>query len=313
MPSKLLAARALLTASVLAAWLHAPAVLRAQSDQEPATTRKGATSYTYPVPAAAPAAVPGSGKPDCNGGPCEEQQPRVIVTLPAPAPTPWPWHDRILWAAYLVLAFVGYAGIMMGRTTLKKIEEHSAAAEQTAVAAAAAAAAASEAAQAALAHSQAILHAERPWLTLSAEPTLGVENSFNVIATNRGRSPAVILSTLDQVLFAADEAHLPARPAWIMAETSTPPAPIILLPGEFVSVKAIRRDDARALCGTEDRWHSVESWAEKLYLCGKVRYNDLIAPAGKEFHETAWCCWYIHGRQKSGLVVAGPPEYHTHT
>jgi hypothetical protein len=39
----------------------------------------------------------------------------------------------------------------------------------------------------------------------------------------------------------------------------------------------------------------------------------LIAPADSQAHETNWCYWYIHGRHKSGLVIAGPPEYNLHT
>ena len=264
----------------------------------PSSNPPGSTTYAYPVPAPT--------KPDCNGTPCDDQQPRVIVTLPAPAPTPWPIHDRIAWAAYLVLAILGYAGIMLALSALKKIERHTSAAEVSAAAAA-------EAAQAALLHAQAIVNAERPWLTIGVEPTPGIENSFNVIATNRGRSPGTITSALDQIVFAADETHLPAAPSWKPAESSTPFLPIILLPGEFVSIRAVKRDDAKALSGSDEKFKSIEAWEERLFLCGKVTYNDLMAPAGKEAHETNWCCWYIHGRQKSGLAIAGPPAYHTHT
>jgi hypothetical protein len=42
-------------------------------------------------------------------------------------------------------------------------------------------------------------------------------------------------------------------------------------------------------------------------------YKDLTAPTDSQAHETNWCCWYIHGRQNSGLVIAGLPEYITHT
>ena len=48
------------------------------------------------------------------------------------------------------------------------------------------------------------------------------------------------------------------------------------------------------------------------YLYGKVAYTDLAA-SGDVAHETGWCCWYIHGRQKSGMIMAGPLEYNGHT
>jgi hypothetical protein len=270
----------------------------ARQDSAPDSSHAGSSTYTYPTPTPV--------KPDCNGAPCADQQPHIVVTLPAPAPTPWPVHDRIAWAAYLVLALLGYAGIMLALSTLKKIERHTAAAEEAATAAA-------ETARAALLQAQAIVNAERPWLMIDVEPTPGAENSFNVTATNRGRSPATIAAILDQVVLAVDEAHLQQAPAWRDAESSAPPVPIILLPGEFVTVKTVKREDAKALSGSDEKFRTVEAWEKRLYVCGKVVYNDLTAIAGKETHETNWCCWYIHGRQKSGLTIAGPPAFHVHT
>jgi hypothetical protein len=86
-----------------------------------------------------------------------------------------------------------------------------------------------------------------------------------------------------------------------------------LLPGEFITVKTIKREDAKTLCATDEKFKQIENWDERIYLCGKVRYDDLITPAGKPTHESNWCCWYIHGRQRSGLAIAGPAEYHLHT
>ena len=274
------------------------ATLASAQTDKPTTTRPGSTTTTYVGQSRPPA--------DCNGVPCEEQQPHIVVTLPAPAPVKWPIHDRILWAALLVLVILGYAGIMLAFSALKRIERHTAAAETAALAA-------SQTAQAALIHVRSLIDAERPWIMISVEPALGVENSFNVTATNRGRSPARITSTLDEAVFAVDEAHLPATPVFKPAEKSTPFVPMILLPEEYAAIKTIKRDDARELSRSEERFKKVEAWDERIFLCGKVLYDDLIAPAGKETHETAWCCWYIHGRQKSGLVIAGPPSYHTHS
>jgi hypothetical protein len=297
--------KGLATLSVLLALVSAPALLSAQTTVHPTPGKPGL--------ATPPVAAQGEVRPDCNGIPCEDQQPRVIVVPPAPTPIQWPWHDRVLWAAYLVLAILGYAGLMLGRSTLRQIERHTAAAEQTAATAAAAANAAAETAHAALLHAQAIVHAERPWILVTAEPTGGVESSFEITAINRGRSPATITATMDQVLFAADEAQLPEALEFKPVESAARFVPIILLPGESATLKTFGRDDARGLCASDEQFANIQSWAERLFLCGKVSYNDLIAPAGNAEHETNWCCWYIHGKQRSALVPAGPAAYNAHT
>jgi hypothetical protein len=202
---------------------------------------------------------------------------------------------------------------MMAISTLKKIERHTAAAEATASAAEAAVTAATETAQAALLHAQALLNAERPWILVTAEPSRGVESSFDITATNRGRSPATITSALDQVLFAVDEAHLPSVTEFKPVESGARFVPVILLPGEAATLKTFRREDVKGLCGSDERFAGIESWNERLFLCGKVAYTDLIAPAGKQAHETNWCSWYIHGKQRSALVPAGPAELNAHT
>jgi len=246
-------------------------------------------------------------KPDCNGAPCEEQQqPRMIVTLPAPTPITWPWHDRILWGAYLVLAILGYVGIMLAVSTLKKIERHVAEAEDTA-------SAAKDTASAALLLARSIIDSERPWILIAVEPSLGVENSFIVLATNRGRSPATITSTVDAIKIATDENRLPASPSYPDSQLASPFVPIILLPGESTTIKSFSRDDLKGVCENDEIFRRVQGWEEKLFLCGKIIYKDMIAPPDSQVHETTWCCWYIHGRQKSGLVMAGPPSYNQHS
>jgi len=267
-----------------------------------------------PTPAAAAvpgAAAPAAGTPvvrtDCNGGPCDDQQPRVIVSVPPPVVAPWTLREQIAWGANLVLAVLGYVGIMLAVSTLRKIERL---AKSTEVAATAA----GESAQAALMNAQAIAEAERPWLTIVVEPSPGVENSFDIKVTNRGRSPARILSTLERMIFAIDDAHLPATPEYRQEGHAGPPqVPIILVPGESTNLVKFSRDDLKLLCQSPERLKRVENWEEKLFLYGKVVYRDLMTPLNQPVHETAWCCWYIHGRQKSGLVLDGPPEYNSHT
>jgi hypothetical protein len=297
------------------AQLPAAAAAQAASHPGPAQTAKPSAASLQSTPAAPanPTQNPFPMKPECNGGPCEDQAPRTITVQPPPARIIWTLHERILWGAYLVLAILGYAGIMMAISTLKKIERQTRIADDTATAAFKAANAAAETAQAALLHAQAIVNAERPWVLVTAEPTRGVESSFEITATNRGRSPATITSALDQVLFATDEALLPDLPDFAPASSGARFVPIILLPGESATLKTFSRDDVRALCDSDEKFKRVESWEERLFLCGKVAYNDLISPVGKGAHETVWCLWYIHGKQRSALVPAGPVEYNSHT
>ena len=98
-------------------------------------------------------------KPDCQQGPCDYQMPHITVATAAPAPAPWPLQDRILWGANILLALVGYAGIMLAVATLKKIERQTKYGETAALAA-------QEASEAALIQAKAIVHAERPWILI---------------------------------------------------------------------------------------------------------------------------------------------------
>jgi hypothetical protein len=297
--------------AALLTFTHTPVQVSGQathpSDAKRTTSpRVPASSSHAPQTASSPNAEAGSSsaKGDCNGGPCEDQQRPVIVTLPAPVPEVWSWHARVLWAALVLLPIVGYAGIWLCLSALKKIER------QTASAATAATAAAISA-QAALLNAQATIDAERPWLLITVEPSPGIENLFTIMVTNRGRTPATIIATAEGTAFAVDESYLPRIPGY--GEPSTPRIPIILLSGESTAIKTFGRDEGRRICESEERFKRVANWEEKVFILGKVVYKDLISSAEKQTHETAWCCWYIHGRQKSGLVLAGPPSYNSHT
>ena len=246
------------------------------------------------------------GKADCNGFPCDDQQPRFVVNVPNPPPSPWLWRDQVTWGANLVLVILGYVGVMLALSTLKKVERQTRVAEAMVEAAA-------NSAQAALLHAQAVVDSERPWLVITVEPSINNKNAFTVLATNRGRTPARIISTLEGVKIAPDEAQLPETPEYDEVVSSAPLVPIILLTGESTTLKSFSRDDASALPKTQEEVRRLETWDDKIFIHGKVTYRDLIAPPDRQIHTTDWCCWYIHGRQKSGLVIAGPPKYNLHT
>jgi len=266
-----------------------------------------ATSASAPAHSDAQPAADAAAPADCNGFPCDEPQQRpMIVTVSPPPPAPWLWREQITWGANLVLAVLAYVGIMLALSVLRKIERQTRSAE-------AAASAAAVSAQAALLNAQAIIDSERPWLLITVEPSVGAENSFIVMATNRGRTPASIVAMSEQIRIAIDDSHLPSPPEFDKGQPAPPLVPIILLPGEASGIKSFSRDEVRAVCDSEVQFKRVQNWDDKVFLYGKIIYRDLIASADKQMHETSWCCWYIHGRQKSGLVTAGPSGYNLHT
>jgi hypothetical protein len=256
------------------------------------------------------AAAPGSGSTaansDCSAGPCDYPAPHVSVAYPPRQPEQWLLRDQILWGANLLLAILGYAGIMVALSALRKIQSQTKSAETISEAAL-------NCAQAALLSTQAIINSERPWLLITIEPSPTVENSFSVKCRNRGHTPATIIAASDQVRIEIDESYLPATPEFEEHRSGEPFVPIILLPGESTALKQFARTDVRGLCETDARFRRIETWEEKIFIYGKVLYQDLITPSGTAPHETSWCCWFIYGRQKSGMVIAGPQGYNLHT
>jgi hypothetical protein len=247
-------------------------------------------------------------KNDNDFAPRDFQPPPAHITVANPPATviQRTWQDQVSWAANLVLVILGYVGIMMAVSLLKKIDRQTGYAEAAAETAAAAA-------QAALLNAQAIVRAERPWILITIEPSRSKENTFTIMATNRGRTPAVITENALRRVIAIDETHLPETPEYRKEKTAPVPSQAVLLPGESTPIEPFSREDVRALCDSEERFRRIETWEERIYIYGKIIYKDLNAPADNPPHETHWCCWYIHGRQNSGLVMAGPPEYHSHS
>jgi hypothetical protein len=257
--------------------------------------------------------VPLAGQPDTSAGTAagmprgssEYPQPRISIATAAPAAAPMSWQARIAWAAKIVLAILAYVGILLAVGLLRKIERQSRYMETAAVAA-------GEAAQAALLQAQALAAAERPWVAIEALQVAGSENEFSVMAVNRGRSPARLTATLSAFRIVRDESDLPGSPEF-EKEADAPFSPILLLPGESTRVRSFSRDEVKTACKSTETMRLVESWEMRVYLYGKVQYADLISPAGHGHHESGWCCWYIHGLRKSGMVAAGPEAYHRHT
>jgi hypothetical protein len=250
--------------------------------------------------------APQSAPPSQNPSDTDLFPTTVRVANPPPVVPFWSLHDRILWGALLVLVVLGYIGILLAVSLLKKIERNTKSGEE-------AAAAAYDAARAALMHAEAIVKYERPWILVAIEPSPGVANGFTITAANRGRTPARIVAMPHKIEFADDESHLPEVPQYQEASTAPPFVPIILLPGEFAQIATFCRDDVKDLCETDEQFTRVENWEEKIFLYGRVTYRDLVSPQDEQIRQSSWCFWYIHGHQNSGMVPAGSGNYNMHT
>lgn len=180
----------------------APRPVPSAAVPRPAAVHPAATQAAQ-APAAAPAAS------ECENGPCDAQPAHVTIATPAPAPAPWPWQDRIAWVASILLVVMGYIGITVALSTLRRIEQQAHYTE-------AAAQSAADAAKAALAHAQAMTRAERPWVLVTIEPSRKTENRFMIMATNRGRGPARIVSAVDKITTEVEESRLPEDRSWPM-------------------------------------------------------------------------------------------------
>jgi hypothetical protein len=262
------------------------------------------------VPAASGAGSSGAGDSatspaNCQGPDCDNPQPHITIATPAPAPATWTLPERISWIANLILVIIAYVAIFFALSMLRKIERQSRYAETAAVAA-------TESAKAALLYAQAQARSERPWIVVSAEPAPSAPDSFQIIATNRGHTPARFVTLVDDMLVAPDENSLPPTPAY-KGEPQPPRLSIILLPGESAPIKSFSRNEVSSVCESPEQFRLVEDWEAKIYLFGNIVYAELLALEKEIVHETSWCCWYIHGRQKSGMVMAGPREYNVHT
>ena len=293
--------------------VHASAATNAPKPAAPLASAPASSSPASAMPGGSSTAAPGAA-PDqpvpvppanCAGGSCDATPAHITIATPAPAPAPWPWQERIAWAANLLLFLIAYVGIWFAISALHKIERQTRYAETAAQAAA-------ESAKAALLLAEAQQRAERPWIVVSPDPVPGAPDAFTIVAMNRGRGPARIVSLVDEIATARDESALPPAPAF-RSEPRAPRVPIVLLPGESTGLKSFRRDDVKVVCESAENLRRVEEWDLKVYLYGDITYADLRSPGDSEVHRTSWCCWYIHGHQKSGMVVAGPPEYNVHT
>jgi len=143
-----------------------------------------------------------------------------------------------------------------------------------------------QAADAAHLSAQAIIGAERPWVTIKWRRA--TSDTYQFTALNEGRTPARIMSA-----FCGDSFELPEIPEY---GDSNVDHPILLLP----DVDFFASEEATD--------------GHPTYFWGRIIYSDALPPRHDNIpniHETKWC--FLREPFIADLTLAGPERYNDYT
>ncbi len=141
------------------------------------------------------------------------------------------------------------------------------------------------AADAALLNAKAFINAERPWILVKASPSKRREFGWELLAVNKGRTPAEVVAQADNCVAIDIMASLPDVAKY--GKSNIYPTPQIILPeetfvvGEITQYSLFKNDQ-----GSITRFRNMETEG---YVYGSIIYRDLLSPPSAEPHETRWC------------------------
>jgi hypothetical protein len=171
--------------------------------------------------------------------------------------------------------------------------------------------AAEDAAMAALLNAQAMMHSERPWIIISIEPHPQFRGSFLFAATNKGRTPAQLVSGSSEYTFAPRPQELPVPPTYSSQFTGLDET--LLVPGDPFQIYTRSGICPEDILARRASSHELRSYNETLIFYGRIVYRDGFGNGNESntFHETRWCFAYVKHERR--FVLTGPDEYNRHT
>jgi len=208
------------------------------------------------------------------------------------------------------LFLAGIAGIIVAVCTLKNIQKQTNATEK-------AAGAAKDNADIALLNTQVVLNSERPWLVVTAERNGSTgEVYFHFRVTNKGRTPAQLVSGTVDYTFATRPDQLPIPPPYETAFYAPPNR--FLVQDDWFN---IRRTQSEANIGVsplgllKSRRAQTDKAqpGEFLIVFGQIIYDDVLGKGRPDYkqHRTRWCfAFFEHGQT---FETVGPEEYNEYT
>lgn len=151
---------------------------------------------------------------------------------------------------------------------------------------------------------------------MKVEPSKRRKDEYEVIAVNKGRTPAALISHAENCILIG---HMELPPDIAEYKESEFQEPLqIILPDEFVLLHVISKysivgKDERKIARFENFLN--EDGLEG-YVFGTITYRDLLGPPNSEPHETRWS-FHVHPLNDGELLVfeysAGGDEYTRHT
>jgi hypothetical protein len=166
-----------------------------------------------------------------------------------------------------------------------------------------------DAAQASLLNIRAFINAERPWIMARVEPS-GRKNAYRVVAVNKGRTPASVLSHAENCVL-KETSELPPDIA-VYGEPDNRSK--IVLPDESIEImdfsehSFVRKDEGKLA--------RFRSWDAEGFVCGIIIYRDLLGAPADKTCETRWAFSVIAGGDGDVIPVeytVGGDEYTRHT
>lgn len=162
--------------------------------------------------------------------------------------------------------------------------------------------AAQKSAEAALLNIQAFINSERPWISAKIEPTPWGKG-FNLIAVNKGRTPAMIIShaenciVRDAMEYAADFLPIPPKYGKPVVESQ------IVLPGDSIEICEITRKSITKAGYGETDMAKLESGASTAHVFGTIVYRDVLGSPSELTYETQWCIWLVPDSTADGVIA----------
>jgi len=170
------------------------------------------------------------------------------------------------------------------------------------------AAAAKENAEAARLSAQAVINSERPWITVTVDRDPEVTNRFFYRITNKGRTPASVISAFSERRIVELPDNLPIPPTY-SSPMYSPVDDLIVADGVWIDHPGF---SAEAVIGHPQGARKMfESSAKFICFYGQITYRDSLGNGDFSEHYTRWCFAYDVFRKT--MVASGPHEYRSKT